>query len=324
MSVELREAADGKLALRGHASVVEHWYPVGHFDEKINRGAFRRTLSEDPHVVLLINHGRDGGLPLASTRSSGGAPTLRLSEDARGLFTEADLHPRDPRVQSLRATAEQMPLEMSFGFAVTSDSWSEDRTKREVKGVNLNKGDVTVCPFGANDATSVTVDTRAGVLTLEQRNVIVEQLKGSHERRTAPGEPHGYAAHELAQLGAKGLAFANPDGHWSYPTKTRDDLEKAIQAVGRGGAEHNKIRHYLIGRAKDMGLSHLIPSNWAPSGAVRSIHLTDHTTRAAQELDILRIRRHTDPLMGLIGLPARSRGHSLSREELELAALSRR
>ena len=80
----------------------------------------------------------------------------------------------------------------------------------------------------------------------------------------------GYAAHELAQLGAKGQAFANPDGHWSFPTKTRDDLEKAIRAVGRSGAAHSAVRRYLIGRAKAMGLSRLIPNNWAPSGALRS------------------------------------------------------
>lgn len=297
MTVELREATGGKLILEGHPSVFNVWYEVGSFEEKVSPQSFKRTLSENPDVVLLEDH---AGIALARTRTPSGKPSLRLSETEHGLHCEADLDGTVPRVQNLRYAMENAGLQMSFAFRCTADDWSEveGRSRRDIKGVNLHHGDVTVCNFGANGATDSTISARNGPLTVAERRQLAEQLKGRYERRMAPVvgvrelRASGYAAHELAELGAKGQAFGNPDGHWSFPTKTQADWEDAKEAVGRSGTSHNKVRAYLIGRAREMGLTHLIPPDWSPSGALRSsLYLPNRLVAAEQELELLRARR---------------------------------
>src|SRR5216684_9000974 len=82
--MELREKDDGTWNLTGYASVTETPYEVGFYTETIKRGAFKRTLGENPDVQLLVNH---DGLPLARTRSG----TMRLEERDKGLWVDADL-----------------------------------------------------------------------------------------------------------------------------------------------------------------------------------------------------------------------------------------
>lgn len=64
-------------------------------------------------------------------------------------------------------------------------------------------------------------------------------------------------------------AMRNAQGHGSYPIKSKSDLRKAIRAVGRGGANHNAIRRHIMARAKALGLSSMIPSNWNPDGSIK-------------------------------------------------------
>ena len=101
--MEIREAPDGRLQLTGYASTTETPYQVGSFRETIAKGAFRKTLSEGPDVVLLIDH---AGLPLARTKSG----TLTLSEDVRGLRVDASLDPRDPDVARIRSKVQRGDL----------------------------------------------------------------------------------------------------------------------------------------------------------------------------------------------------------------------
>lgn len=90
-----------------------------------------------------------------------------------------------------------------------------------------------------------------------------------------------YTADEIEAMGKKGQAFKNPDGHYSYPVKDEEDLDNAIRAVGRGGADHDAIRKYLIGRAKALGLSAKIPDTWNADG---SLSESNAAARAAFEL----------------------------------------
>lgn len=146
--VELREVSDGTLRFTGYASVTERAYEVGDFEETIARGAFKRTLSENPDVVLLLNH---DGLPLARTKSG----TLTLSEDARGLRVDADLNPADPDVQRVKPKLERGDVdEMSFAFRATSQDWNEDYTQRRITGATIHRGDVSIVTYGANDAST--------------------------------------------------------------------------------------------------------------------------------------------------------------------------
>lgn len=79
-----------------------------------------------------------------------------------------------------------------------------------------------------------------------------------------------YTQSEVDKLGAKGHAFRNPDGHFSFPIDDAQDLAWAIRGVGRAPADlRPKIRVYIIGRARQMGLSSMIPDTWAANGTLK-------------------------------------------------------
>ena len=59
-----------------------------------------------------------------------------------------------------------------------------------------------------------------------------------------------------------------PDG--SYPIADSEDLDNAIHAVGRGGADHDAIRAHIIKRAKALGLTSRIPDNWGADGSLNA------------------------------------------------------
>ena len=67
----------------------------------------------------------------------------------------------------------------------------------------------------------------------------------------------------------EGKAIANAKGEPSYLTNDRDDLLKAIHAVGRASIDPDKVRRYLIDRAKAFGISRIIPSTWNSDGSLR-------------------------------------------------------
>ena len=75
-----------------------------------------------------------------------------------------------------------------------------------------------------------------------------------------------YDAGALKRMASSGAAM--PDE--SYPIGDRDDLDKAIHAVGRGGSSHNAIRKHIVARAKSLGASSMIPDNWNADGSMKS------------------------------------------------------
>jgi hypothetical protein len=74
-----------------------------------------------------------------------------------------------------------------------------------------------------------------------------------------------YNADDLKRMAGNGEAM--DDG--SYPIGDKEDLGKAIKAVGRGGADHNAIRRHVIKRAKALGASSEIPDNWNADGSLK-------------------------------------------------------
>jgi hypothetical protein len=64
---------------------------------------------------------------------------------------------------------------------------------------------------------------------------------------------------------------AMPGGR--FPIENEADLRKAIQAVGRakgGEAGRAAVRRFVIKRARQLGLSKLIPDNWASDGSLKT------------------------------------------------------
>jgi HK97 family phage prohead protease len=177
--LEVREL-NGAPNLTGWASVTETAYQVGAFQETIRRGAFAKSLSERPDVVLLVGH---EGLPLARTTSG----SLRLNEDDRGLHVDATLEPEDPDVQRLLPKVRRGDVtEMSFAFRVVRQSWNDDYDQRTIHEVNIDRGDVSVVTMGANPATSFSMRDAKEFLEALQRpefDELVRQLE-----RDRPGK----------------------------------------------------------------------------------------------------------------------------------------
>ena len=78
-----------------------------------------------------------------------------------------------------------------------------------------------------------------------------------------------YNAAEIQALGEKGKAFKNADGHYSFPIADEQDLVNALQSVGMSNDDHDNVREFIIGRAHDLGLSHLIPAGWNNDGTLK-------------------------------------------------------
>jgi HK97 family phage prohead protease len=155
VQLEVRAQGDGTATIEGYASVTEQpyemWDWLGSYTEIVRAGAFTKTLSENPQVQLLLNH---GGLSMAYTR----AGTLRLAEDTTGLHMGADLNTgRSDVGDMVHAIRDGNVDEMSFAFRVPAgkSQWSPDFDQRDILEVDIHRGDVSVVNFGANPATSV-------------------------------------------------------------------------------------------------------------------------------------------------------------------------
>lgn len=162
---DIAEGDDNTLVIKGYASTFQpyemHGGPSNGYGwiEQIARGAFERTLKENPDLHLLINH---EGLPLARTKSG----NLFLSVDDHGLHVVAHLDRSDPDVQRLEPKMRRKDMdEMSFAFRVKSQTWEstpefkdDPEALRTITEVSLHKGDVSVVNWGANPTTSVSID----------------------------------------------------------------------------------------------------------------------------------------------------------------------
>lgn len=74
-----------------------------------------------------------------------------------------------------------------------------------------------------------------------------------------------YDADDLKRMAANGQAMDNE----SYPIADKEDLTRAVRAVGRGGSSHDAIRRHIISRARSLGASSEIPDNWNKDGSLK-------------------------------------------------------
>jgi HK97 family phage prohead protease len=150
---EIRETDDG-MQFSGYAAVFNSDSEPLPFTERIAPGAFRGSLQNRNDIKLLWNHST--GDVLASTRSG----TLRITEDARGLYVEADMANttvgNDARELIKRGDVDSM----SFGFTVArgGDEWNSEGTVRTLNRVSLHE--VSIVAFPAYTATAGTTAVR--------------------------------------------------------------------------------------------------------------------------------------------------------------------
>jgi HK97 family phage prohead protease len=150
---ELRAAASGDgMTFSGYAAVFNSDSEPLPFIERITPGAFAKSLKSRNNIRMYMNH--DSSMLLGTTK----AKTVRLSEDSKGLFVDADLPDtsvgRDLSVLMQRGDVDSM----SFGFTVPQggDRWSDDGARRELKQIRLYEVSV-VTGFPAYAATSAQV-----------------------------------------------------------------------------------------------------------------------------------------------------------------------
>lgn len=223
---EIRAASDPDstfVHFTGHASTTGKGYEMyggpdkGGWTEFVDKGAFKKTLSEKPDVAFLLNH---AGLTLARTK----AKTLTLSEDSTGL--EVDAPKLDKRVSAVNDMAILMDQgnldEMSFAFRVMKQSWRDadgeevpwwdmSGIERHITEVNIHKGDVSVVNYGANPHTDAKLRSLADAmrdLTVDPDSLDPDELRGAIEYLTgllpppAPATDNGFEAAQalLAQI----------------------------------------------------------------------------------------------------------------------------
>lgn len=155
--LEARELDGGSgMTLMGYAARFDSPSEPLPFIERIQRGAFKKTLSEAPDVRFLsLNH---DGMPLARTRSG----TLTLSEDEVGLYFVAHLPDTNEARELYTAVQRGDISEMSFAFRVIRQSWNEDRTQRTLIEISLVDGDVSPVTYPAYKST--TVEARQAII----------------------------------------------------------------------------------------------------------------------------------------------------------------
>ena len=81
------------------------------------------------------------------------------------------------------------------------------------------------------------------------------------------------SAPDVAQrrkLAAAGKAMPDPQGSGGrFPIRNREDLAKAIRAVGRAKGDRNAVRRWIMKRARALGMSAVIPENCPSDGGLK-------------------------------------------------------
>jgi len=149
--------SDSGTRFVGYAAVFDKLSDnLGGFKEKISRGAFRSSISQNNDVRALLNH--DSNFVLGRTKSK----TLELSEDKTGLRTE--ISPPDAQwAKDLAVSVNRGDIDqMSFGFRTIKDTWDKQNSDEPIRTLeDVELFDVSIVTFPAYKATSVDVALRS-------------------------------------------------------------------------------------------------------------------------------------------------------------------
>jgi Escherichia/Staphylococcus phage prohead protease len=166
-------------------SPYEMYDQAGPYDELVAPGAFKQSLALGAglDVPLVLQH--DDLRRIARTTIPAGQPGhLALAETQLGLACRAQLDPSDPDVQYiLPKLASGLVSEMSFRFVIDSGEWSPDFSQYVIHSANLQRGDVSICGYGANPNTFASATTRSAPEPMDERaeRRLLEQLRKKYE-----------------------------------------------------------------------------------------------------------------------------------------------
>ncbi|MEI0495300.1 HK97 family phage prohead protease [Brachyspira intermedia] len=160
IDIDIQKSTDTEgepLKLRGYAIVYNSLSEPLYgdlFRERINRGAFTKSLLENDQVCLW---GHDTRYVLG--RKSAG--TLILREDDKGLYFEVSL-PNTTWARDLKESVDRGDIkQMSFGFKVVRENWLDNKETlkeygmpiREVEEITLHE--ISLVTFPAYPQTNV-------------------------------------------------------------------------------------------------------------------------------------------------------------------------
>ncbi|MDD5618336.1 MAG: HK97 family phage prohead protease [Candidatus Omnitrophica bacterium] len=149
---ELRKAGDGQPKIIGYSAVFDQLSgDLGGFKEKIQKGAFAKSITEDD-IRALFNH--DSNYVIGRNKNG----TLKLEEDDHGLKVEID----PPDTQFANDLVKQIERgdinQMSFGFVTRSDKWEEKENQLPIRTLlDVELWDVSPVTFPAFPQTNVGV-----------------------------------------------------------------------------------------------------------------------------------------------------------------------
>lgn len=180
---ELRVAEDddGKMAtISGYAALYGVLSEdLGGFRERIQRGAFTRTLADKADVRALVDH-QTGLMTLARTAND----TLELTEDSKGLhvrFTSPDTNAGRDVVELVRlGTLSQQ----SFAFRVPKggQGWEEDEDGTIRTVLDLDLFDISIVTYAAYPQTNVNVAVRSLAAWQTERDRAAENQRELNKR----------------------------------------------------------------------------------------------------------------------------------------------
>lgn len=162
---QIREAAAGGTGLEffGLACRVDYGYEMwdwaGPYTEVVSPGAFAKTLAQEGLDVPLVLQHIDLRRIARTTIPAGEMGHLTLTETADGLeCLAAELDPADADVAYIVPKIRSgLVTEMSFKFRITKGTWSPDWTQYNIEEVDIHRGDVAICGYGANPGTMAEV-----------------------------------------------------------------------------------------------------------------------------------------------------------------------
>lgn len=141
----------GAPHISGYFAVFNQTYEIAPgMTESIAPGAFSRTLSGD--VRALVNH--DTTLVLGRTK----AGTLKLVEDARGLWGDVTINPNDRSAMDLYERVKRGDVDQcSFGFEILKEDIEIlDDESVHWTITDLRLYEVSACTFPAYEDTNIS------------------------------------------------------------------------------------------------------------------------------------------------------------------------
>lgn len=201
---DIDTSVGGSREFEGYAAVFDVEADLGDFTESVDRGAYRKSLSEGYDIPLLYRHNPD--LPwLASTK----AGTLTLKEDGKGLRTKANIASHFLGDAVLENVNRGEIRGMSVGFiAGAGNSRIEHRGGKPHRSLSGFKRllDVSPAPDPVYEATSAELRSllrfHAGSATPDE---VQEVLSGSYQQLEDAASPSDADTGEEAEETRSGV-----------------------------------------------------------------------------------------------------------------------